>query len=261
LTEQHQIVQFLDEKTEIIDKLISTKELKINLLKEQRTSLINQVITKGLDPDVKMKDSGVEWIGEVPMHWEVVHSKILFSERKERARENDVQLTSSQKFGVIPQMKYIAIEGRRVTQVEYNREIQKHVEKGDFMISMRSFQGGIEYSEYDGCISSAYVALIPNSLIVSSYYKHLFKCQRYIEALQSTSNLVRDGQALRFENFKQVDLLEVPKEEQYLIGNFIETFTAKITTVITLKEKEIEKLKEYKAVLIDSAVTGKIKVC
>ena len=77
LPEQHQIVQFLDEKTEIIDKLISTKERKIELLKEQRTSLINQVITKGLNPKVKLKDSGVEWIGEIPEHWKV--SKLKYN--------------------------------------------------------------------------------------------------------------------------------------------------------------------------------------
>ena len=154
----------------------------------------------------------------------------------------------------------MAIEGRRVTQVEFNREIQKHVEKGDFMISMRSFQGGIEYSEYEGCISSAYVSLIPCDLIVSSYYKYLLKSDRYIEALQSTSNLVRDGQALRYDNFKQVDLMKIPKEEQISIASYIQKSTTKIATAISLKEKEIEKLKEYKATLINSAVTGKMKV-
>jgi type I restriction enzyme S subunit len=261
LSEQTAIANFLDRKTALIDQAISMKEKQIELLKERKQILIQKAVTRGLNPNVKLKDSGVEWIGEIPEHWEVVRSKTLFSERKERARESDVQLTSSQKFGVIPQEKYMAIEGRRVTQVEFNREIQKHVEKGDFMISMRSFQGGIEYSEYEGCISSAYVSLVPCDLIVSSYYKYLLKSDRYIEALQSTSNLVRDGQALRYDNFKQIDLLKVPKDEQISIANYIEKNSTNIATAITFKEQEIEKLKEYKSTLINSAVTGKIKVC
>jgi type I restriction enzyme S subunit len=77
LEQQHQIVQFLDEKTELIDKLISTKERKITLLKEQRTSVINQIVTKGLNPNVKMKDSGVEWIGEIPEHWRFIKFSYL----------------------------------------------------------------------------------------------------------------------------------------------------------------------------------------
>jgi type I restriction enzyme S subunit len=208
-----------------------------------------------------MKDSGVDWIGEIPEHWEVVRSKTLFTERKERARENDVQLTSSQRFGVIPQDEFMTTEGRRVTQVEFNREIQKHVEKGDFIISMRSFQGGIEYSAYEGCISSAYVALDPCDLVEATFYKCLLKSNRYIEALQSTSNLVRDGQALRYFNFKQVDLLKIPNGEQRSIANYIEEKTTKMAIVIAIKEQEIEKLKEYKTCLINEAVTGKIKVC
>jgi type I restriction enzyme S subunit len=261
LLEQTAIASFLDHKTALIDQAIDIKQKQLELLKERRQILIHKAVTRGLNPNAKMKDSGVVWIGEIPEGWTVVRSKTLFAERKERSRENDVQLTSSQKFGVIPQNEYMAIEGRRVTQVEFNREIQKHVEKGDFMISMRSFQGGIEYSEYEGCISSAYVSLIPCDLIVPSFYKYLLKSDRYIEALQSTSNLVRDGQALRYDNFKQVDLLKIPKEEQTLIANFIEKNNTKIATAISLKEQEIEKLKEYKATLINSAVTGKIKVC
>ena len=260
LEEQTAIASFLDRKTAQIDQAIGIKEKQIELLKERRQILIHRAVTRGLDPNAKLKDSGVKWIGEIPEHWEVVRSKTLFTERKERARENDVQLTSSQKFGVIPQHEYMAIEGRRVTQVEFNREIQKHVEKGDFMISMRSFQGGIEYSEYEGCISSAYVSLIPCDYIEPKYYKNLLKCYRYIEALQSTSNLVRDGQALRYDNFKQVDLLKIPKEEQIAISSFIEKNTTKIATAISLKEQEIERLKEYKTSLVDAAVTGKIKV-
>lgn len=260
IKEQTAIAAFLDDKTAKIDQAIAIKEQQIALLKERKQIIIQEAVTKGLDKTVKYKDSGVEWIGEIPEHWEVIKSQWLFKERKERARLNDIQLTSSQKLGVIPQAEFMQIEGRKVTQVVFNNEIQKHVEVGDFMISMRSFQGGLEYSNYRGCISSAYVSLIPSENVYNGYYKYLLKSQRYIEALQSTSNLVRDGQALRYFNFKQVPLLKIPIYEQKEIAIFIETQSSKIDQAVSIKEQEIEKLKEYKVSLIDAVVTGKVKV-
>lgn len=201
------------------------------------------------------KDSGVEWLGEVPSHWEVENSKRVFSYRKDKAEKTDEQLTSSQKYGVIPQDLFMDLEGRRVTVVEFNYEILKHVEKGDFVISMRSFQGGIEYCNYTGCVSSAYVALIPTSKVHSQYYRFLLKSVRYIEALQSTSNLVRDGQALRYENFCMVPLIVPPLSEQQKIAQFLDDKTAKIDQAVDLAEKQIALLKEHKQILIQNAVT------
>jgi len=258
--EQTLIASFLDEKTTQIDEAISQKEKLIELLKERKQIVINDAVTKGLDKDVEFVDSGVEWIGEIPKHWEVVRSKRLFQQRKDRARKGDKQLTASQKYGVIYQDKYMELEGRRVTQVEYNHEILKRAEAGDFLISMRSFQGGIEYCRETGSVSSAYVALIPIKHIVPEYFKHLLKSQKYITALSSTSNLVRDGQALRFENFSMVDLLIVPNKEQLQIAKHIDDQTTKIDKAIELQQSYIAKLKEYKASLIDSVVTGKVRV-
>ena len=196
------------------------------------------------------KDSGVDWIGEIPNHWCVEKSKWLFSLRKEKALKNEEQLTASQKYGMIPQNEFMALEGRRVTQVEFNSEILKHVEKGDFVISMRSFQGGLEYSEYTGSVSSAYVALKPITGIFSLFFKYLFKSQRYIEALQSTSNLVRDGQALRYDNFCMVDLFLPPIEEQMKIANFLNQRIIDIDQAISIKEQQIALLNERKQIII-----------
>lgn len=201
------------------------------------------------------KDSGVDWLGEIPSDWKVRESKWLFSCRKEKAGKNDEQLTASQKYGVIPQQLFMDLEERRVTVVYLNPEILKHVEKGDFVISMRSFQGGIEYCDYTGSVSSAYVPLIPNDLIFSPFFKHLFKSSRYIEALQSTSNLVRDGQALRYDNFCMIPLPVVPNEIQTKIANFLDQKTAQIDQAIALKQQQIEKLGEYKQIVIQNAVT------
>ncbi len=257
---QTAIANFLDEKTAKIDEAIAIKEKQIELLKERKQIIIQQAVTQGLDPAVPMKDSGVEWIGQIPVHWGIENSKWLFSLRREKAKKDDVQLTASQKYGVIPQQLFMELEGRRVTQVEFNSEILKHVESGDFVISMRSFQGGIEYCSYIGSVSSAYVALIPTDKIHPTFFKYLLKCNHYIEALQSTSNLVRDGQALRYENFCMVPLPVVPIKEQIAIAEYINQQISKIESTIDIIDNQVIKLKEYKTTLINSAVTGKIKV-
>lgn len=260
LEEQEIIATFLEEKISKIDQAIAIKQKQIELLKERKIIILENAVTKGINSKVKYKDTGLRWLEKIPEHWKVVRSKRLFNQRKERARESDEQLTASQKHGVIPQKMYMELEGRKVTQVEFNSEILKHVEEGDFVISMRSFQGGIEYCGYTGCVSSAYVNLIPTKEIEISYYKYLLKSKRYINELSTTSNLVRDGQALRFENFSQVDLLIIPIEEQKEIAKYIESHTSKIDVAISLKDKEIEKLKEYKGSLINSVVMGKVKL-
>src|SRR5690554_764311 len=257
---QLDIAKFLDKKNTKIDEAVALKEQQIALLKERKQIIIQKAVTQGLDPNVPMKDSGVDWIGEIPAHWEVENSKWMFKQRKERARRTDEQLTASQKYGVVSQKRFMEIEGRRVTQVEFNPDILKHVEGNDFVISMRSFQGGIEYCPYTGCVSSAYVPLIPGPLVNSQFFKYLLKCGRYIEALQSTSNLVRDGQALRYENFCMVPLPVVPINEQPEIAGYIEKQIEIADNSIRLMESQIEKLKEYKTTLINSAVTGKIRI-
>jgi type I restriction enzyme S subunit len=257
---QDRIVALLDEKCAKIDEAVRIKEEQIALLREQRQILIQQAVIRGLNPDAPMKDSGIDWIGQIPAHWDVENPKWLFSHRKERARKGEPQLAATQKYGVIPQSDFMDLEGRRITQVFLDFDILKHVEAGDFVMSMRSFQGGLEYSEYTGCVSSAYVALEPGPRIFAPFFKYLFKSARYIEALQATSNLVRDGQALRFDNFTMVILPVVPLEEQRAIAEHLDCELAKSDQGIAVKEEQIAALKEYKTSLINAAVTGKIKV-
>ena len=186
------------------------------------------------------KPSGVEWLGDVPEHWEVIPSKFYFTERKEKAESSDKQLTASQKHGIIFQEDFMAENGR-VMVVMKNPEILKKVRPNDFVISMRSFQGGLELSYLEGSISSAYVMLKPNLNVVDiEYFKYLFKTTRYIQSLQSTSNLIRDGQALRFNNFSQVKLVLPPKADQEKIVSFLDTETIRIDNLISKQEKLIE---------------------
>jgi type I restriction enzyme S subunit len=256
--EQVQIISSVDRETARIDALIAKKTRFIELLKEKRQAFITHAVTKGTDPDVRMKDSGVVWIGEVPVHWNVVQSRRLFSERKERAREGDVQFTASQKYGVIPQTEFMERERRRVMLVGKGHDILKHIEPGDFLISMRSFEGGLEECNWSGSVSSAYVPLTPIKWVWHQFFKYLFKSDGYIQALQSTSDLVRDGQALRFENFSKVPLLQVPIEEQKKIASILNRETSRIDLLTEKTQRSIDLLKERRAALITAAVTGQI---
>lgn len=254
------IADYLDRKTAAVDTAISDKEKLIQLLEEQRTSIICSAVTQGIDSTAKMKDSGVAWLGEIPEHWGVSKSQWLFSLRKEKARPDDEQLTASQHFGIVYQKDYMA-QGSRVVQVVLGNDILKHVEPDDFVISMRSFQGGIEWSNLRGKISSAYVMLIPQKQYVySPYFRWLLKSHNYILALQSTSNLVRDGQALRYDNFRMVDLPLVPLDEQRAIADYLNKKIAKLDSIIADVTEQIEKLKEYRQSVISEVVTGKVAV-
>lgn len=201
------------------------------------------------------RDSGLTWLGDVPQHWGVGQSRRLFALRNEGAVESDKQLTASQEYGVIYQDDFMQREGRRVVQVIKGADILKHVEPGDFVISMRSFQGGIEYCALSGAISSAYAVLAPVKLVHRPFFRWLFKSRQYIQALQTTSNLVRDGQALRYDNFTQVEVPLVPMDEQAAIARFLDREAAKIDALVEEQKRLIELLKEKRQAVISQVVT------
>lgn len=256
------IVEALDKKLTIIDQIIVDSKQSIEELKAYKQAVITETVTKGLDKNMPMKDSGVEWIREIPIGWKMNYPKLLFFERKEKANSTDTQLTSSQKEGIISQEEYMKITGSRVVVVEKDFSILKHVEPGDFIISMRSFQGGLEYSYISGCISSAYVMIASRSkeLTYDEYYKWLFKSTTYIDALQSTSQLIRDGQAMRYSNFIKISIPTPSLNEQVEISNYLERKITEINSIIKCKEKIIDETCNYKSSLIYEYVTGKKEV-
>lgn len=260
LHEQRAIAAFLDEKCAKVDQAVQIKEDQIALLRERRQILIQQAVTLGLNPDAPMKDSGIDWIGQIPAHWEVRRSKYVFTQRKELARKEDIQLSATQSYGVIPQEEFEELVGRRVVKIQTNLEKRKHVELDDFVISMRSFQGGLERAWATGCIRSSYIILRPLEPINSDFFSYLLKSPRYIKALQATGSFIRDGQDLSFDNFSMVDLFIPPLDEQARIASYIKSGCEKIETGISIKRDQIAALKEYKTSLINAAVTGKIKV-
>ncbi len=254
------IVKFLDCKTESLETLISDKEKLIQLLEEKRTAIISSAVTKGIDSTTEMQDSGTEWLGYIPSHWRVVPAKALFVQSKETRHETDVQLTASQKYGIISQEDYMQKQSYKIVLADKGLENWKHVEPNDFIISLRSFQGGLEISYIPGCITWHYIVLKPKAGVEPEYFKWLFKSPRYVQALQRTANFIRDGQDLRFSNFVQVPLPLIPMDEQKEIAEYLNKETARIDSIIADITEQIEKLKEYRQSVISEVVTGKVAV-
>lgn len=257
-SEQKAIVSYLDRATMHIDNLVTKKIRFIELLSEKRQALIVHAVTKGLNANVPMKESGLEWLGKVPAHWDVVPPVALFKESKERAHDGDQILSATQKYGVIPLADFEALERRQVTKASANLEMRKHVEIGDFVISMRSMDGGIERSRAVGSVRSSYSVLKAGPCVDGRYFGALLKCTLYIQALRLTSNFIRDGQDLNFSHVRKVKLPKPGLEEQASIADYLESATARIDALIAKTERSIELLREHRTALITAAVTGKI---
>lgn len=259
-SEKEIVVSFLDIQCAHIDSVIEKTRAAIEEYKKLKQSVITHAVTKGIRPNREMKDSGIEWIGTMPKDWLVMPSKWLFYNSDLRKQDGDEQMTASQQYGIITQKKYMELTGSKVVFANKGLEDWKHVEPNDFIISLRSFQGGLEMSESTGCITWHYIVLKPRKEIISYYYKWLFKSEMYIKALQRTCNYIRDGQDLRYSNFVQVPLIEPSLIEQKEIADFLNEKTAAIDSLIQKKEQLIKELDSYKKSLIYEYVTGKKEV-
>lgn len=181
--EQIKISNYLDTQCSEIDATAEDIQKEISLLEDYKKSVITEAVTKGLNPDAEMKDSGVKWLPKIPKHWKVIPSKYLFANSDIRRQTGDEQLTASQKYGIITQKDYTAKENAQIVLATQGLEKWKHVEPNDFIISLRSFQGGLEMSKITGCITWHYVVLKAQKKVYHKYYKWLFKSARYINAL------------------------------------------------------------------------------
>lgn len=258
--EQDQIVRYLDWQVSKINKLIHGYQRQIKLLEERRQTVIDRAVTKGVRQGRQMHSIQANWMGDIPADWKMIPSKRLFLESKERKHPDDKPATASQKYGIILQEDYMKSENKRIVIATQGLDDWKHVEPDNFVISLRSSQGGIERSEIFGCVTWHYIVLLPQKYVVPRYFKWLLKSKSYIKALQGTSEFIRDGQDLRYSNFVKVDLPLIPASEQEEIADYIEQETAKIDRAIPVLEKEIELLKEYRTRLISDVVTGQMDV-
>lgn len=256
LHEQQAIVDYLKDKTLKIEQYVSARERERESCLTAKQSEIANVVTRGLNPNVKMKDSGIPWIGEIPEHWTTRKIKFLFKERSEKDYPNEPVLCATQKYGVIPQSMY----ENRVVVVNKGLEGLKLVKEGDFVISLRSFQGGIEYAHYQGIISAAYTVLSPSSEVNSDYIKYLFKSHPFIELLKTCVTGIREGQNINYDLLRKSSIMLPPLSEQQAIVAYIDEKLQKIDQYMSDLQREIDYLKEFKQRLISDAVTGQLCV-
>jgi type I restriction enzyme S subunit len=201
------------------------------------------------------KDSGVEWLGKVPSHWGTVQARRIFSQIREPRHKEDEQLSATQKYGVIPQHLFMELEDQKLCLALNGIDNFKHVQKNDFVISLRSFQGGIELSLFSGCVSPAYTVLRTYRDVDPKFWAYLFKSFNYISCLQSVTDGIRDGKSISYEQFGTICIPTPPISEQSAIAAFLDYETAKIDALIAEQETLIELLKEKRQAVISHAVT------
>ena len=259
LKEQQAIANFIVEKTLKIEKAIAQKEKLFELLKERRQILIHNAVTRGLDPNVPMKDSGVEWMHQVPRHWELTKLKFVVKVLKRIANAVCYDVLSITQKGI----KVKDVEsGEGQLAMDYGK--YQLIYKGEFAMNhMDLLTGYVDITKFDGVISPDYrVFDLINEDVEDKFLLNLFqdcyKSKIFYPYGQGVSQLGR--WRFPYESFSNFKIAIPPKEEQVAISSFIEDMNLKTNKAILAKEKEIEKLKEYKATLINAAVTGKIKV-
>ena len=204
----------------------------------------------------EMKDSGIEWVGQIPKGWELRRAKTLFTQRNSKGNGIEVLLSPTQKYGVVPQSQ---LEG--VVQVKEDTDLQmfKTVHKGDFVISLRSFQGGFEYSLYEGVCSPAYQVFYPTSPICDTYYRYLFKSQSFISKMNNLTVGIREGKNIQYVDFANSQIPVPPLAEQERIAAFLDAECAEIDAVLEKTRASIEEYKKLKQAVITQAVTKGIR--
>lgn len=263
IDEQQRIADFLDTKCAEIDALTADIQTQIDTLEQYKRSVITETVTKGLNPNAEMRNSGIQWIGNMPSSWSVLKGKYMFAQRSLRGNSIELQLLSpTQKFGVIPQTRYEELSGMNAVKLSEKADLSllKTIHKGDFCISLRSFQGGFEYSEYEGVVSPAYQVFYPTVEIADGYYRYLFKEQGFIEKMNSYTMTLRDGKNIAFSDFGNTYIPYPPLTEQSEIAAYLNSKCAQINALITEKQQQLATLNEYKKSLIFEYVTGKKEV-
>ena len=203
----------------------------------------------------KYKDSGAPWLGQIPSHWQVKKLKRAFSEISEKAKPGDEQLAATQKFGVISQSQFMKDQDQKLVLALKGTDNFKHLEKNDFVISLRAFEGGIERSSQSGCVSPAYTVLRSKGEVSPDFAARLLKTPEFISQISMTYDGIREGKAIKFKDAGPVPLPIPPVAEQSAITTFIDGVLFKMDSAIASQERMIELLKERRSAIITQAVT------
>lgn len=205
-----------------------------------------------MTPYPEYKATNLPWLPQIPAHWDTLKVKYAFSERSEKGFPNEPLLAATQTHGVIPKSIYET----RTVEAQKDLHLLKLVKVGDFVISLRSFQGGIEYAYYQGIISPAYTIMIPNNAhIISTYFKYLAKSKSFVKLLQTCVTGIREGQNIDYNTLKRNSIPIPSAAEQEQIVRYLDSMTAKINKLIRAKKKQIALLQEQKQAIINQAVT------
>ena len=256
--ERIRIAKYLDKKLSEIDHQVSLLTSKRDAYLRLKKSIINHAVTHGLDPNVKMKDSGIEWIGEVPEHWEVKRMKDIFFERKELSLTGEEDLLSVSEFYGVARRKDKMnsdeeFESRADSLVGY-----KICKAHDLVINiMLAWKTGLGISDNDGIVSPAY-AVYEGRNIASHFYHYLLRSGMYVKEFKRHSKGIIDSR-LRLYNdrFNNISAIYPPLPEQRAIAAYLDDKCAKIDTIVSNLDKQISRCGDLKRSLIDEVITGK----
>jgi type I restriction enzyme S subunit len=265
LPEQQKIAEFLDQETSKIDKLITKKERLIELLKEKRTALISHAVTKGLNPDVPMKDSGVEWLGEIPEHWEVKRLKFLTRQIIDGTHFTPTYAVEGVPFLRVTDIQESVINFEQVKLIpesEHKELIKRcNPEKGDLLLSKNGTIGVPRIVDWNHKFSIfVSLCLIKVRKLLSVHYSYYFFLSHEIKSQMSYGTKTNTVMNLHLDKIREFIFTFPPLPEQQKIAQFLDRETSKIDNLITKTRTSIDHLKEYRTALISAAVTGKIDV-
>lgn len=252
--EQESIATYLDQKTQAIDKEIRLLEQKIASYKTLKQTLINETVLRGLDKNRPLKESGVAWIGKIPVGWEINRIGTAFQERSTKVSDKDYRPLSVTQKGIVPQLENVA-----KTMHNDNRKL---VLKGDFVINSRSDRRGSSgIAEEDGSVSVINIVLQPRKHFYGKYLHHLFRSYAFIEEFfRHGRGIAYDLWTTKYSVMKAIDFAYPSIAEQDQIANYLDEKTKTIESITQTIEQKISLLKELRKTLINDVVTGKIKV-
>lgn len=260
LEEQEKIANYLDKKVSEIDLIIEKTKATIEDYKKYKHSIITEAVTKGINPNVEMKDSRIEWIGEIPKHWKILRIQYLFEVIDERNKNPKAQLLSLYTaIGVRPRADLEEKGNKAVTVLNY-----KIVKKNDIIVNkLLAWMGAIGYSDYDGVTSPDYdiYRAKNNNIVNRNFYNNYFRYTQFKgECFKYGYGIMLMRWRTYSEQFLRLKVPVPPLEEQNQIAEYLDKKTFEIDTLITKKEALIVELEEYKKSLIYECVTGKREI-
>lgn len=257
LYEQEAIAAYLDSKCEKISRQIELLERKADAYKRLRRSIINRAVTRGLNLDAPLKQSGIPFVGNIPIHWEIRRIKSLFDERIELSEKGEEELLSvSEYYGVAKRADKVdgdnisrsdSLEGYKICHVD---DIVSNI--------MLAWKGSLGRTSYDGIVSPAYGVYKPIGKLVSKFYHYLFRTEIYKGIFRANSRgIIESRLRLYTPNFLAIHTVYPPIDEQQEIVAYLDEKCGKIDAIIEKIGSQIERLKELKRSLINEVVTGK----